>query len=76
MRTIARELKVIRQTVRKYLKAQTVARYTPRPHRSSKLDIYKPYIAARWREGICKGIQLFLEIKERGYHGAFGPVRP
>ena len=74
MRVIATELKVSRQTVRKYLKAQAVPRYTPRPHRSSKLDLYKPYIAARWREGVCKGIQLFLEIKERGYDGSWGLV--
>lgn len=74
MRVIARELKVSRKTVRKYLKAHTVPRYTPRPHRTSKLDLYKPYIAARWREGVYKGIQLFREIKERGYDGSWGLV--
>ncbi len=74
MRVIARELKVSRQTVRKFLKAHKIPRYTPRPQRFNKLDIYRPYIAARWREGICKGIQLFLEIKERGYEGSWSLV--
>jgi transposase len=70
-RGIAVELRISRHTVKKYLRAQQVPRYTPRPHRPSKLDIYKPYITSRWREGVNKGIELFLEIKERGYSGSW-----
>ena len=69
-RGIAVELRISRHTVKKYLRAQQVPRYTPRPHRPSKLDIYKPYITTRWQEGVSKGIELFLEIKERGYSGS------
>jgi hypothetical protein len=69
---IARELRISRRTVKKYLKAQQVPRYTPRSARPSKLDLYKPYITTRWREGVCKIVPLFMEIKERGYTGSWG----
>lgn len=70
-RFIATELKISRQTVKKYLVSEKPPRYTPRSPRPSKLDLYKPYLAARWREGIYKGVDLFLEIKERGYTGSW-----
>jgi transposase len=70
-RGIAIELRISRHTVKKYLHSEKVPRYTPRPSRPSKLDLYKPYIAARWREGVYKGVRLFLEIRERGYSGSW-----
>ncbi len=74
LRTIARELRVSRQTVRKYAQAEKVPTYSPRARQVSKLDLYKPYIALRWQQGVCKGIDLFLEIKERGYSGSWALV--
>jgi transposase len=70
-RGIAIELRISRHTVKKYLHSEKVPRYTPRPSRPSKLDLYKPYIAARSREGVYKGVALFLEIRERGYSGSW-----
>jgi hypothetical protein len=70
-RRIAYELRICRRTVKKYLMADQVPRYTPRAARSSILDLYKPYLALRWAEGVYKGVQLFLEIKERGYSGSW-----
>ncbi|NWJ45698.1 MAG: helix-turn-helix domain-containing protein [Chloroflexi bacterium] len=46
-RRIARELRISRQTVKKYLIAEQVPRYTPRASGPSILDLYKPYIALR-----------------------------
>jgi transposase len=71
-RGIARELKISRQSVKKYLNASTVPRYTPRAARPSKLDPYKPYLAARWEQGVTKTLTLFREIEERGYEGSWG----
>jgi transposase len=70
-RRIAHELRICRRTVKKYLRAEQVPRYTPRTARPSILDLYKPYLALRWAEGVYKGVQLFLEIKERGYTGSW-----
>ncbi|OJV88199.1 MAG: hypothetical protein BGO39_08385 [Chloroflexi bacterium 54-19] len=70
-RAIAIELRISRHTVKKYLHSEKVPRYTPRPSRPSKLDLYKPYITARWQEGVYKGVTLFLEIRERGYSGSW-----
>ncbi len=58
-RGIAIDLRISRHTVKKYLRAEQVPRYTPRPHRSSKLDLYKSYITTRWREGVHKVIEFF-----------------
>jgi hypothetical protein len=33
------------------------------------LEEHRPHLADRWQKGVSKGIELFLEIKERGYPG-------
>ena len=48
VKAIARQLRVSRNTVRKYLRNRSLtANYPPRPTRASKLDPYKAYLTQR-----------------------------
>jgi transposase len=66
-REIARHLHLSRNTVHKFLQAETFPECSPRPHRGSILDPYKPHILARWKAGYWNGAQLLEEIKQFGY---------
>ncbi len=69
-REIARRLKLSRNTVRKFLQAETFAERSQPPYRGSILDPYKPYILERWKSGCWNGAQLLEEIKKLGYTGS------
>lgn len=69
-RQIALRLKLSRQTVRKFLAAETFPERCRPPYRGSILDLYKPYILARWQDGCWNGTQLYEEVKRRGYTGS------
>ena len=43
----------------------------PRP---SKLDPFEPYLKRRWDEGCKNAMQLWREVKERGYPGGYKRV--
>ncbi len=47
-REIARRLKLSRQTVQRFLTAETFPERSRPPYRGSVLDPYKPYILERW----------------------------
>ena len=70
---IARRLGITRIMVRRY-------RFAPAPpqrdyaRRASQLDPHEPYLRRRWAEGCRNGLQLWREIRERGYTGASRPV--
>src|SRR6266567_3826832 len=74
-REIARRFSLSRNTVRKFLQAETAPPRSPRPYRSSLLDAYKPYILDRWKAGCWNGMQLLDEIKQRGYTGSEALLR-
>jgi predicted DNA-binding protein (UPF0251 family) len=57
-REIARRLKLSRQTVQRFLVAETFPERSRPPYRGSILDPYKPYILARWQSGCWNGTQL------------------
>ncbi len=69
IRAIARQLKMCRQAVRRYLQAEEFPEIAPPPPRGSILDPYKPYIFQRWQQGCRNSVQLYDEIKARGYSG-------
>src|SRR5438128_820353 len=69
-REIARRLKLSRNTVGKFLQAETFAERSRPPYRGSILDPYKPYILERWKSGCWNGAQLLEEIKKLGYTGS------
>ncbi len=69
-REIARRLKLSRQTVHRFLAAETFPERSRPPYRGSILDPYKPYMLARWQSGCWNGTQLYHEVKMRGYTGS------
>jgi transposase len=69
IRAIARQLKVCRQVVRHFLQAEDYPEMAPhrRGPRGSLLDQHKPYIFILWEQGCRNSVQLYDEIKARGY---------
>lgn len=78
IREIAKQLGCSRNTVRRYLREQTAARYGPRSARATKLDEYKPYLLERVGQARPKWIPatvLLREIGERGYTGGISQLK-
>lgn len=69
-REIARRLKISRQTVHRFLAAETLPERSRPPYRGSILDPYKPYLLERWKSGCWNGFQLYSEVKQLGYTGS------
>lgn len=69
-REIARRLSLSRQTVQRFLVAETAPPRSRPPYRGSLLDPYKPYILERWQSGCWNGTQLYYEVKMCGYTGS------
>jgi hypothetical protein len=59
-----------RETITRYIEAEVFPEITPPPKKASILDPYKPYILQRWQQRCCNGVQLYEEIKARGYTGS------
>ena len=64
--SIARELRINRKTVRKYLVIDHPPTYAPRLGRDTKLTPYLPYLPQRWYEGCRNTRQLCGELVARG----------
>jgi transposase len=69
-REIARRLSLSRNTVRKFLQAETFPERSQPTYRGSILDPYKPHILKRWQSGCWNGAQLLEEIRKLGYTGS------
>jgi transposase len=74
VRTIARELHMNRQTVRRFVLAGGFPERAPRPAVPSKLDPYTAYLAERWAAGETNGRQLWREIQAQGFTGSLALV--
>ena len=74
-RAIARALSINRATVRKFIHADGFPERAPKRRNGSILDPYIPYIHRRWAEGCKNAMQLWREIKEKGYEGKAAMVR-
>jgi transposase len=78
IREIARETGISRNTVRRYLRDESAARYKARPVRAAKLDPFKAYVIARVRAAAPEWIPasvLLQELRERGYRGGYTMVK-
>jgi transposase len=75
IRAIARELKASRNTVRKYVRCETVPRYRPGKGRKSNVSRFAAYLEERWRMGEQNAAWLFREIKAQGFAGEVSAVR-
>lgn len=69
-RTIAQKLGLSRETVSKFVQAETFPERMASSKRASLLDSYKPYLLQRWKEGYRNSVQLYAEITARGYTGS------
>jgi transposase len=74
---IARRLKLSRETIRRFLRAEEFPEMASarRGQRGSILNQYKPYIFQRWQQGCRNSVQLYDEIKTRGYAGSTSLLR-
>ncbi len=70
IRAIARQLKMSRATVRRYLDAEGPPQTSKHRKRGSILDSYLSHLSRRWTEGIHNASQLYREIHEQGYAGS------
>lgn len=67
---ISRQLGLCRQTITDYIEAEVFPERTLPPKKSSILDPYKSYLLQRWQQRCCNGMQLYEEIRARGYTGS------
>ncbi len=70
LREISRRLKISRETVRRFVRAESFPERSKPPKKASLLDPYKPYLLKRWQQGCWNGTQLYAEIKQGGYTGS------
>lgn len=76
LRTIADQLGLARNTVRKYVRQPPEPpQPTPRPLRASILDPYEDYLLKRWSEGCRNAALLYRELCEQGFTGGNSLVR-
>ncbi|MFP3011687.1 MAG: IS21 family transposase [Rickettsia sp.] len=78
LRTIAGEVGVSVNTVRKYLKYEGTPRYKNRAHLITKIGPYKNYLEDRIKSAspiVLPGTVIFQEIKELGYKGGITQLR-
>jgi transposase len=73
--TIAAQLGLARNTVRRYLRVEEPAEPKLRPRKSNLLDPYYDYLCERFKEGCSNASQLFQELQEKGYRGGKITVR-
>ncbi len=71
---IAARLGMSRRTVRRYVRAGAFPERAPRSGDRSHLAPYKPYLRQRWADGCRNGLQLYRELRERGYARSRGAV--
>jgi len=68
---ISRHLGICRRTVRRYLQSGVFPEIAQRPKKAIILDPYKPYVQKSWIVGHHNGMQLWREIREQGFTGAY-----
>ena len=74
MLAIRRALGMSRGAVRRYVHADAFPERRRHPPQESMLDPFTPYLVKRWEEGCHVAMQLWREIKGRGYPGSPGRV--
>jgi transposase len=67
---IARQLKMSRMTVYRYLSMSQFPEPITHRHRPSILDPYLPHLHQRWQEGCRNASELWREICSKGYPGS------
>ncbi len=70
IKAIARQLKVSRMMIFRYVRLDASPTEFQRRPRPSMIDPYVPYLHQRWEDGCCNGGQLWRELQELGYPGS------
>lgn len=70
LRAIANELGISRYAVKRHVNADVFPEHRPHQRQPSMLDPFEPYLKKRWKEGCRNGMQLWRELRERGYPGS------
>jgi transposase len=73
IRRIAQHLHLHRRTVMRYALADQLPRRVL-PQATSSVTPYYAYLLDRWTAGCQQGIQLWAELRARGYHGSLSSV--
>jgi transposase len=68
-RAIARQLRISRKVVRRFLSSPVFPERATRPPRVTLLTPYHGYLRQRWIEGCHNAAQLLREISQQGYQG-------
>jgi transposase len=74
IRAVARQLKMSRRAVKRYLNAERCPQYPQGRVRSSKLTPYLKSLQDRWQAGCTNASQLWRELKQAGFTGSRGLV--
>lgn len=74
-RVISRELRIHRETVRRYMEARSPPVYRRGLTRPTKLRPHLSYIIRRWNEGCHNARTLHLELSKRGYRGGYTQLK-
>jgi len=67
---IACRVGLSRRTIERWIKAGDFPEAKRRRKRRSVFDPHAPYVLSRWEQGCTNGVQLWQEIKARGYLGS------
>lgn len=70
VRAIAKQMKLGRRTVKKYIAADTCPQYTRGRAAFSILTPYLPYLERQWQAGCTNATQLWREIVAQGFSGS------
>ena len=73
--TIGRTMNLDRRTVRGFVRAGAFPERAPRAAVPTMLDIHRQYLAARAAEGCRNAMQVWRELRERGFTGGHSIVR-
>jgi transposase len=68
---VARELRIHRHTVEKYLAFKTPPQRRHFTNKVSAIAPYEDYILGRWEQGCRNATQIWREISEQGYPGVY-----
>lgn len=75
IRSIAGELSLSRNTVRRYLRAERLPNRKKRPPRATKVDPFHEHLALRWAQGVTNAVVLLREIRTQGYKGSYSGLK-
>lgn len=75
VRRIARELRMSRNAVRRYLRCETSPDWNPGRARRSRLDAHREWIDARLAEGSANAVDLHKQLTAIGFRGSYGSLQ-